>query len=1608
MAEIDNNNATFNEVLSVSVDTAKFAQGLSELKRLYAQFLADMGGNAGNVIGAGSFAGLQQELRAMSQAMSQFQAEMLVSQNEITQAVLKSVDRQDDAEETLHRKRRQRAKETAEDQVRGRDKVADNIDIEQEGLSNKADQDTLKAFEQEEVRHKRAIDRIRELEVEQEGLVNEANERTRRAFEIEEDLHQKRLARTRDIAIEQEGLINQADQDTIKAFENEQKLHAAREKALLKEKELRDARIRFARNLDIEQEGLAEKADLDTRKAFEREEQLHRQRLNFQRSLDIEREGINNRADEDTLKAFQKEEELHQRRLKFKRDLEIEQEGEVNRNLEQSQREQARIAAAGQLEYNRQLRQTEAQQAKLAKQNQSLFSSVASGFRGALIHLVKFYSAWLLIQAVIDSVFYTIDLIFLSVREGIQHLRDTETAADDLVGVLHSNVQFSADLAENFVKSQEAAHELVEELQQSAVRLGVPFDKIFSTFKALTTGGAPALVKNMRDMVQLAEVFQITLKAAGVGDLAAQGSIAQITQLLSGDAKPNDAFLRALGLSSDEWKNIVDRSKQHHDLVGELQPRIEPYLKALEKAQLSSRVLSDNFDLLRKRVEAVAVKPIFDAMNSLLRLVNAFLTENGDQLAAWFRIWLNGALSIARAFKTVFSTISLGSVVKGVLQNIALTTASIGVAAEFAGASFKLLLGLMTSVANFDANKAREELSAFSDALVELEKNRRKTLEDLAIAFGRAEARKGFKSGILDREILSKNPPVPGKSDLDRSRDLFRDEVDEIERNAQRIKEVYDELKERTDRFVEDRRISLQTGADNVRALVEQERGYYEKFQQQIAEVSAKARSLIVSDKGLNADERANALRDLDNSTQDALERLRKQAQSAKKDTTDADRKLDKDRLAQLQQEIEARGNLREQEVEHDKALVEEAASFGLLTARQRFDLEAELAERSHEYRLELLRAELEAAGANVTEQKKALQEIALEEGRFAKHKELLAAQQQRINEEEQKQRVDHALQMRALVLEAQSLSGEITRELRPAAGFDSIGDNLLQARERELEIVQRQVEAELRLATAKNAESEETRALTRELQGLHNERLRLIAERLRGAGSVDPAFRRGIQQSIINQERASLQASVAERRDRLDNFNFANPGFTEDAAIIAKRQEMVRELEEAQQSLDGFEKSVEGGALSLRRAGETFADALFGAGIVEAWGLAEGGMQKFSVAVAAGANALTSILNVVGTFKRGRQEGGTLGGIGAVFGSFSGVLGAIPGAGPFLQAIGPVLSFIGSMFTGAAKRIAEDVKKSFQKTLDQFQNGNATLQDTIRALESERLNAITRLSGKKGGKDELNKLLPDFDREIEQLKKKQQEILLDFDTQLDALREQSETLAQIKKQWADINKVVKEYIGAGGDANKAAEFLSLHLAKIQDQAIEELARAEQDAIDSMLRLNGLLEERNRLVDDFKQKEFDLINADSIERRQAGSVARGRELEKLRKQHEESLARIDSEIKGVTTRAEREREIFDLTSDVALLRRRSDELSLIALDKQIEKLRDLKAIAQGITIGENGLLSGAGLGLNPTGLNITININGPIGPGIDPRDFGREIGDGINDELDRNLRFTIA
>jgi hypothetical protein len=347
------------------------------------------------------------------------------------------------------------------------------------------------------------------------------------------------------------------------------------------------------------------------------------------------------------------------------------------------------------------------------------------------------------------------------------------------------------------------------------------------------------------------------------------------------------------------------------------------------------------------------------------------------------------------------------------------------------------------------------------------------------------------------------------------------------------------------------------------------------------------------------------------------------------------------------------------------------------------------------------------------------------------------------------------------------------------------------------------------------------------------------------------------------------------------------------------------------------------------------------------------------------------SASSLVGAISSGYQSGGiggAIGGglssIGSTIGQLSSAFKSAPIVGAIISGVGEMFSFIGDLFTAAARKIAADIQKATTALMNQYSNGQATLVQTISGLEQERQDAINRLSNKKGGQDQLNQLLPQLDNQIAQLKLQQTQVKLTFEQSLAVLQTHSQTIGGILSTWQQINKQVTDYLNAGGDAAKAAQFLSLNLQQVLQTTSDSLLSAEDSAIQDAMKLNGLLLQRVDLAKQFAQQEFALKNQDALERMANPAVNAAIQYQRQKAANDAQLTALDQQISLYTSRVDMEKQVFNLAQSTADLQAQANQLNLTALAQTIQGWKDLQKIVASITQNSAGLYS-----LNPNLFN---------------------------------------
>jgi hypothetical protein len=484
-------------------------------------------------------------------------------------------------------------------------------------------------------------------------------------------------------------------------------------------------------------------------------------------------------------------------------------------------------------------------------------------------------------------------------------------------------------------------------------------------------------------------------------------------------------------------------------------------------------------------------------------------------------------------------------------------------------------------------------------------------------------------------------------------------------------------------------------------------------------------------------------------------------------------------------------------------------------------------------------------------------------------------------------------------------------------------------------------------------------------------------------------------KQRIIetNQELAKRQVLIAQQNVLLAEQarDFALTQQSADALVIAAEK-----LVQAQTQLQNAKNSQD--KADFANIDATNLPDLIKSALKDGADGLKAAFDGFSATVETLAGALSQgtdiVKGIVGAVQSGIKSGGTLGGIGAGM-SAAAQYDPEPISHAILAIGGGVLSLFGSIFAHHAQVIADRISKEVQTTMAQFQAQNINLITAIGQLQAERAQAIAQLSGQKGGKDQLNKLLPGLDQQIAQLQLQAKQIVDTFNQQTAVLRTNSDVLGSVLTTWQQINKQVKDYIGAGGDAATAAEYLSLNLAKIRQTNIDSLAQGEASAIQEAISLNGLLQQRIDLTKQFNQSQFNLINGDAVERH-SSAVDVGIQAQTAKQQYDTQLAALNNQITQATARIDKEKQIFNIANDTATLQARANALDLISLDQQIQKWKDMQTVIASIyqrPDGSLGLGGSLGGGTTVGAINITVNTGGAP---VDGAQLGSDIAGYLN------------
>ncbi len=371
--------------------------------------------------------------------------------------------------------------------------------------------------------------------------------------------------------------------------------------------------------------------------------------------------------------------------------------------------------------------------------------------------------------------------------------------------------------------------------------------------------------------------------------------------------------------------------------------------------------------------------------------------------------------------------------------------------------------------------------------------------------------------------------------------------------------------------------------------------------------------------------------------------------------------------------------------------------------------------------------------------------------------------------------------------------------------------------------------------------------------------------------------------------------------------------------------------------------------------------------------------------------------------------SGGFVGLADGATGSLAGLAGA-PGSGGRGSGglLGSFLSIFTGLFRRAARNIAREIREAFAEVLSAYSAGSINLSQAIQQAEQERAEAIRRLSGRKGGRRELERLLPQFDQAISELRARQQAVFAQFESRLDLLR----VGAAFRSVAADVRDLLgqyRQYVDAGGNLILANEFLSRSLEELRSDAALDLAEGEERAIEDALRLNELLRERESIVAQAAEEERSILSRGVLERQLSVAQQKSVELEAVRRRRDERLAALDQDIQVLQLRVDSEAQVFDLARDRIALETRLLELKTAELDREAAQLAALREIVAGIVPGAPGLFTLAPALRQELNLGTVQVFVGEGAAPADARTAGEEVIEGMLRALARErARYGLA
>jgi hypothetical protein len=367
------------------------------------------------------------------------------------------------------------------------------------------------------------------------------------------------------------------------------------------------------------------------------------------------------------------------------------------------------------------------------------------------------------------------------------------------------------------------------------------------------------------------------------------------------------------------------------------------------------------------------------------------------------------------------------------------------------------------------------------------------------------------------------------------------------------------------------------------------------------------------------------------------------------------------------------------------------------------------------------------------------------------------------------------------------------------------------------------------------------------------------------------------------------------------------------------------------------------------------------------------GGFESLSDKMASFEGALTSIISgVMGVIKgvtSGKSGGagalsGGMAGMqeGMMFGPMGGLIGGLGGAA------------LGGIFGAKTKHLTEDIHKiqtQMQSIVTDMQAGTISLSQAIEDLRKERQQAIAMLSqnpkgGKGGGKgakkgytpSQAQAVIEQIDTQINALVSQQSVILENLST---SLMELSNPI-QFQDYLQSLDQIIQKYqqfaSAAQGNAQEVAaanQYLNDSLQQYVTTLSQQLNQAQQQAIQDALTLINLEYQRQQIINQEAQQEYDVLTQGVLTRQRTTAMTKGQEIGQLRYQRDMQLEQINEQISLQQYKVATEQQIFGLaTTRIGL-----ETQLLEAQEEQANyQILQVQALAQVVTALSSGMAGG--------------------------------------------------